>query len=114
MLSRHTILAAPKVGGGLNRSLSSQPVLLSDTPERERANELVPKSEEQYGDSMPPGLRKLLLPLLMEVVSSAYLIADSIGMWHLGDERFWLPRFEAPLTLAPNEQAARRQFAVGS
>jgi protein MpaA len=105
MLSRHTILEAPK---GLNRSLSSQPALLSDAPERERASELVAKSEEQYGDSMPPGLRKLLLPLLTEVVSSPYLIADSIGMWHLGEERFWLPRF-----IFQRTQRTKRRIKVG-
>src|SRR4030095_2277633 len=38
----------------------------------------------EEGDSMPPPLRKLLLPLLFEVAAPPYLIADSIGMWHRG------------------------------
>jgi hypothetical protein len=65
----------------------------SDVPEPAPIDQLVASSEEQYGDSMPRELRKLLLPLLLEVATSPYLIADSIGMWRIGEERFWMPRF---------------------
>jgi protein MpaA len=60
------------------------------------------------GDSMPPPLRKLLLPLLFEVAASPYLIADSIGMWHMGEERFWMPRF-----IFQRTQRMKRRIKVG-
>jgi hypothetical protein len=57
---------------------------------------------------MPPPLRKLLLPLLFEVAASPYLIADSIGMWHMGEERFWMPRF-----IFQRTQRMKRRIKVG-
>jgi hypothetical protein len=65
-------------------------------------------NEEQYGNSMPPRLRKLLLPLLLDVATSPYLIADSIGMWHMGEERFWMPRF-----IFQRTQRMKRRIKVG-
>lgn len=62
----------------------------------------------EEGDSMPPSLRKLLLPLLFEVAASPYLIADSIGMWHMGEERFWMPRF-----IFQRTQRMKRRIKVG-
>jgi phosphotransferase system HPr (HPr) family protein len=62
----------------------------------------------EEGDSMPPQLRKLLLPLLFEVAASPYLIADSIGMWHIGEERFWMPRF-----IFQRTQRMKRRIKVG-
>jgi protein MpaA len=62
----------------------------------------------EEGDSMPPPLRKLLLPLLFEVAASPYLIADSIGMWHMGEERFWMPRF-----IFQRTQRMKRRIKVG-
>jgi protein MpaA len=62
----------------------------------------------EEGDSMPPQLRKLLLPLLFEVAASPYLIADSIGMWHMGQERFWMPRF-----IFQRTQRMKRRIKVG-
>jgi protein MpaA len=62
----------------------------------------------EEGDSMPPSLRKLLLPLLFEVAASPYLIADSIGMWHMGEDRFWMPRFVFQRT-----QRMKRRIKVG-
>ena len=64
------------------------------------------KAEE--GNSMPPPLRKLLMPLLFEVAASPYLIADSIGMWHMGEERFWMPRF-----IFQRTQQMKRRIKVG-
>jgi murein peptide amidase A len=65
-----------------------------------------PSVEE--GNSMPPPLRKLLLPLLLEVAASPYLVADSIGMWHMGEERFWMPRF-----IFQRTQRMKRRIKVG-
>jgi len=62
----------------------------------------------EEGKSMPPQLRKLLLPLLFEVAASPYLTADSIGMWHMGEERFWMPRF-----LFQRTQRMKRRIKVG-
>jgi protein MpaA len=62
----------------------------------------------EEGDSMPPPLRKLLLPLLLEVAASPYLIADSMGMWHMGEERFWMPRF-----IFQRTQRMKRRIKVG-
>jgi hypothetical protein len=42
---------------------------------------------------MPSKLPSLLLPLLLEVAASPYLMADSLGMWRVAEERFWMPRF---------------------
>ena len=108
MLSRPTNLPAPDVEGLLNRSCSPPPAPLADAPEAAPADQLVATSEEQCGDSMPPALRKLLLPLLLEVVASPYLIADSIGMWHVGEERFWMPRF-----IFQRTQRMKRRIKVG-
>src|SRR5437899_4204259 len=108
MLSPPTILPVPDVEGFLNRLHSSPPALLSNTSELEAADQLVASSEEQCGNTMRPALRKLLLPLLLEVAASPYLIADSIGMWHVGDERFWLPRFVFQRT-----QRMKRRIKVG-
>ena len=108
MLSSPTILPVPDVEGFLNRLQSSPPALLSNTSELEAADQLVASSEEQCGNTMRPALRKLLLPLLLEVAASPYLIADSIGMWHVGDERFWLPRFVFQRT-----QQMKRRIKVG-
>jgi protein MpaA len=71
-------------------------------------NQLIVSAEEQFGDSMPPKLRSLLLPLLLEVAVSPYLIADSIGMWRVDQERFWLPRF-----IFQRTQQTKRRIKVG-
>ena len=62
----------------------------------------------EEGNSIPPPLRKLLLPLLLEVAASPYLIADSIGTWHMGEERFWMPRF-----IFQRTQRMKRRIKVG-
>jgi hypothetical protein len=87
---------------------SSRRALLFDAPEPEPANQLIATHEEQHGDSVPGGLRKLLLPLLLDVAASPYLIADSIGMWHMGEERFWMPRF-----IFQRTQRMKRRIKVG-
>jgi len=38
-------------------------------------------------------IKKLLLPLFVEVAMSDSLRADSLGFWRVGEERYWLPRF---------------------
>ena len=78
------ILLATSLATGLNRLQFSLASLFSEPTQ---AEPLIAASEAQFGDSMPPKLRKLLLPLLIEVIASPYLIADSIGMWREGDER---------------------------
>ena len=62
----------------------------------------------EEGNSIPPPLRRLLLPLLLEVAASPYLIADSIGTWHMGEERFWMPRF-----IFQRTQRMKRRIKVG-
>jgi len=94
MLSRPTFLPASLIEDDLmNRSQRSPSALRANAPEPDLSDQLVASGERQCGDSMPPELRKLLLSLLFEVAASQYLIADSIGMWHVGEERFWIPRF---------------------
>lgn len=44
-------------------------------------------------NELPHNVRELLLPLIWEVSASPYLLADALGMWRVGDERFWIPRF---------------------
>ncbi|MGC3990088.1 MAG: hypothetical protein QM796_10500 [Chthoniobacteraceae bacterium] len=41
----------------------------------------------------PALIKKLLLPLFVQVAMSDSLRADSLGFWRLGEERYWLPRF---------------------
>ena len=65
-------------------------------------------STVEEGEGMPPPLRELLLPLLFEVAASPYLIADSIGTWHTGEERFWMPRF-----IFQRTQRMKRRIKVG-
>jgi murein peptide amidase A len=67
--------------------------LIREFGKRDSEGPALGRRRVEEGDSMPPPLRKLLLPLLFEVAASPYLIADSIGMWHMGEERFWMPRF---------------------
>lgn len=93
MLNRPSIFPAINLGTSVNWRQPSPPARLSDVSEAVRADQPVASGEEQFGDSMPPALRSLLLPLLLEVAASPYLIADSIGMWRVDEERFWMPRF---------------------
>jgi phosphocarrier protein HPr len=59
--------------------------LIRQFGKRDSEGPAVGRRSVEEGDSMPPPLRKLLLPLLFEVAASPYLIADSIGMWHMGE-----------------------------
>jgi hypothetical protein len=38
-------------------------------------------------------IKELLLPLFVQVGTSDFLRADSLGFWRHGGERYWLPRF---------------------
>lgn len=38
-------------------------------------------------------IKELLLPLFVQVGTSDFLRADSLGFWRSGGDRFWLPRF---------------------
>ena len=40
-----------------------------------------------------PGVKELLMPLMLQVASSPTLKADSAGFWEGGVARLWLPRF---------------------
>ena len=82
--------------------------LLRQFGKRDSEGPAVGRRSVEEGDSMPPPLRKLLLPLLFEVAASPYLIADSIGMWHMGEERFWMPRF-----IFQRTQRMKRRIKVG-
>jgi murein peptide amidase A len=75
---------------------------------RDSPSPSTPDPTGEEGKSMPPPLRKLLLPLLFEVAVSPYLTADSIGMWHTGEERFWMPRF-----IFQRTQRMKRRIKVG-
>ena len=108
MFARPAILLVNTLATALNRLQSPRPSPFSELPDPSQAEQLIAASEEQFGDSMPPELRKLLLPLLIEVVASPYLIADSIGMWRVGDERFWIPRF-----IFQRTQQAKPRIKVG-
>jgi phosphotransferase system HPr (HPr) family protein len=82
--------------------------LIREFGKRDSGGPAVGRRSVEEGDSMPPQLRKLLLPLLFEVAASPYLIADSIGMWHVGEERFWMPRF-----IFQRTQRMKRRIKVG-
>lgn len=84
------------------------PLLAENGPSVASADAALISAEEQFGDSMPAKLRSLILPLLLEVTSSSYLIADSIGMWRVHEERFWMPRFTFQRT-----QQTKRRLKVG-
>jgi phosphocarrier protein HPr len=81
--------------------------LIGEFGQRDSGSPSISRKVEE-GDSMPPQLRKLLLPLVFEVAASPYLIADSIGMWHIGEERFWMPRF-----IFQRTQRMKRRIKVG-
>jgi hypothetical protein len=91
-----------------SRHQPATPSPIADAPGSATADELVVSGEEQFGDSMPATLRALLLPLLLEVAASPYLIADSIGMWRVNEERFWMPRF-----IFQRTQQTKRRIKVG-
>src|SRR5437016_270957 len=38
-------------------------------------------------------IKEILLPLFIQVGTSEFLRADSLGFWRVGADRFWLPRF---------------------
>jgi hypothetical protein len=52
---------------------------------------------EQLAGQLEAGARlpvnDLLLPLTLQVAASPFLRGDSLGFWHEGKERHWLPRF---------------------
>jgi len=108
MSNRSTILRTANIEKVLNRSWPSSAPLFAKVPEPEPPDQLVATGEEQSRDSMPPKLRKLLLPLLLEVSASPYLIAESIGMWYVGEERLWIPRF-----IFQRTQRMKRRIKVG-
>ena len=82
--------------------------LIYEFGKRDSGGAAVGQRSVEEGNSMPPQLRKLLLPLLFEVAASPYLIADSIGKWHIGEERFWMPRF-----IFQRTQRMKRRIKVG-
>ena len=64
--------------------------------------------EKQCAQALPHSLRELLLPLLLEVSTSPYLLADSLGMWRIGEEAFWIPRF-----IFQRTQKVKRRIKLG-
>jgi hypothetical protein len=55
-----------------------------------------------------PGVKELLMPLMLQVASSSCLKADSAGFWEDGTARLWLPRFVFQRT-----QVAKHRFKIG-
>lgn len=53
-------------------------------------------------------IKELLLPLFIQVGTSDFLRADSLGFWRSGEDRFWLPRFTFQRT-----QTAKQRIKVG-
>jgi protein MpaA len=50
-------------------------------------------SEPQLGAWQRRSIKKALMPLLVQVGTSAHnLRADSAGFWRVGEDRYWLPR----------------------
>jgi hypothetical protein len=63
----------------------------------ELMNPVPPMAEDEAGTSLRDparrSIKKLLLPLFLQVGTTAEsLRADSAGFWHVGEERYWLPR----------------------
>lgn len=67
------------------------------TESSEHLNDLwVEASEEvarRVGAGERPGIKELLMPLMLQVAASTTLKADSAGFWEDGAARHWLPRF---------------------
>jgi Predicted deacylase len=95
---------------GLTSLLKSKGVSFLDAPQRIEPSRaaIVAAFKKECADGMPHNIRELLLPLLLEVSTSPYLLADSLGMWRFGEERFWIPRFVFQRT-----QRAKRRIKVG-
>lgn len=55
-----------------------------------------------------PGVKELLMPLMLQVASSSTLKADSAGFWEDGPARLWLPRFVFQRT-----QIVKHRFRIG-
>lgn len=53
-------------------------------------------------------IKELLLPLFIQVGTSDFLRADSLGFWRCGEDRFWLPRFVFQRT-----QAVKPRIKIG-
>ena len=51
------------------------------------------KENEHSGVKNRQSMKELLLPLFVQVGTSDFLRADSLGFWRVGGERYWLPRF---------------------
>ncbi|MEA3208216.1 MAG: hypothetical protein QOE70_1273 [Chthoniobacter sp.] len=63
-----------------------------------------PIPDHEVPASQRRSIRKLLLPLFLQVGTSAQsLRADSIGFWRVGEDRYWMPRitFRGPETDEP-------------
>ncbi len=64
---------------------------------------------ENAGDtSAPRSIKEILLPLFIQVGTSDFLRADSLGFWRDGQDRFWLPRFVFQRT-----QVAKPRIQIG-
>lgn len=55
-----------------------------------------------------PGVKELLMPLMLQVASSATLKGDSAGFWEDGAARLWLPRFVFQRT-----QVVKHRYKIG-
>jgi len=53
--------------------------------------------EQSLEATAPRSIKKLLLPLFLQVGTRRQsLRADSAGFWHVGEDRYWLPRTRLP------------------
>ena len=55
-----------------------------------------------------PGVKELLMPLMLQVASSPTLKADSAGFWEDGSAKLWLPRFMFQRT-----QVVKHRYKIG-
>ena len=55
-----------------------------------------------------PGVKELLMPLMLQVASSPTLKGDSVGFWEDGAARLWLPRFVFQRT-----QVVKHRYKIG-
>ena len=95
---------------GLTSLLRSRAAPFLDAPQNVELSPaaMLASFKKECAEGIPHNVRELLLPLLLEVSTSPYLLADSLGLWRLDGERFWMPRFVFQRT-----QRAKRRIKVG-
>ncbi|MDB6135774.1 MAG: peptidase [Verrucomicrobiales bacterium] len=71
--------------------------MIPDPPPPHESDSRWQECTEKVAGQLEAGCRlpvnELLLPLTLQVATSSFLRGDSLGFWHVGNERHWLPRF---------------------